>query len=143
MNKTLRNVLIFLITFIAIMLLNINLSNAATSGDYEYTVKSDGTITITKYTKQEAVTTINIPSEIAGKKVTQLGRQSFLRAKADSIVVPNTVNTLDYGVFQYSTIKTITIPSSVTKMNISMFTGATNLENANINASIDIICYII
>ncbi len=139
MNKTLRNVLIFLITFIAIMLLNINLSNAATSGDYEYTVKSDGTITITKYTKQEAVTTINIPSEIAGKKVTQLGRQSFLRAKADSIVVPNTVNTLDYGVFQYSTIKTITIPSSVTKMNISMFTGATNLENANINASIDVL----
>ena len=137
MNKIKRNILILIIAFVAIILCNINSSNAATSGNYEYTVKTDGTITITKYTKTEAVTTINIPSTIEGKKVTQLGVQSFIRAKADNIVIPNTVTTLDYGVFQYSTIKTITIPNSVIQMKNSLFAYATNLESANIDANID------
>ena len=137
MIKIKRNILISIIIFVAIILFNINYTNAATSGDYEYEVKSDGTVTITKYTKTEAVTTINIPSTINGKKVTELGRQAFKGAKADTIVIPNTVTTMQYGVFTYSTVKTMTIPNTVTKMETAQFSSAHNLETANINASID------
>ena len=134
-----RNILIFIIAFVAIIFFGINSSKAATSGNYEYTVKEDGTLSITKYTKQEAVTTINIPSTINGKKVTELGRQAFMSAKADTIVIPNTVTTLNYGVFSYSTVKEMIIPNSVTNMAISQFLNASNLEKATINANIDML----
>lgn len=50
-----------------------------TSGDYQYEVLDDGTISITDYLG--ASTTVDIPSKIDGKTVTKIGWGAFYNNK--------------------------------------------------------------
>ena len=112
--------------------------NTKTLGDFEYEIKSDNTITITDYIGTET-NHLDIPSKIDGLTVTELGEQSFYGLQAETVTIPDTITTLDYGVFANSNLKSVTIPSSVTSMKTSVFYGAEKLETANINANIDIL----
>ncbi len=107
-------------------------------GDYWCVGLSDGTISITQYMGTD--TDVTIPAEINGKKVVQLGTWAFLNCTSiKSITIPDTVTKIGTGAFARCTgLTSIEIPDSVTDLRASSFDGCTNLkeiivseENAN------------
>ena len=74
----------------------------------------DGTLEITKYVGNSA--TCVIPSEINGKKVTQIGYNAFSsRTELTSITIPDGVTIIGNSAFSDCTsLETVTIPNSVT-----------------------------
>lgn len=84
-----------------------------TSGYYQYTVNKDGeTITFVKYTGDEEV--IEIPSEIDGYQVSQIGAEAFRYRKMKSLSVPAGVSCIGEQAFEYSTIsEMIQLPENV------------------------------
>lgn len=79
---------------------------ASVNNNYRFTVKSDNTLTITKYTGQES--NVNIPQSIGGKTVTEIGSSAFKGC---------------------TSIKSIFIPKSVRTINGNAFIGCTNLQS--------------
>ena len=73
---------------------------AETSGDYEYEVLDDGTVATTKYLGSDKE--VIIPSEIDGKKVTEIGFETFgtsdrfqyFDTKLVGVKIPDTVTTI-------------------------------------------------
>ncbi|MDE6433192.1 MAG: leucine-rich repeat domain-containing protein, partial [Lachnospiraceae bacterium] len=66
---------------------------AAKSGDYEYSVNNDGTVTIERYTGSAA--TLQIPSILDGKNVTVIGESAFQYCRdLTSITIPNSVTSI-------------------------------------------------
>jgi len=127
----------FSVLILLLILFNVNGVNGATSGDYNYDIKSDGTIIITSYTGND--TKLSIPSYIDGKKVTELGEKSFSGITSETVTIPITVTTLNNNVFYNADIKSVTIPSSVTKMGTYTFVYCFGLEKAVIDANIEIL----
>ena len=56
-----------------------NVRGAEVYGDYEYEVLSDGTIKILKY--KGAGSILEIPSQIDGKQVTNIGQEAFFTVR--------------------------------------------------------------
>lgn len=121
--------------------------------NYEYTVNSDNTITISSYTgsAEELV----VPSEIDGKSVVSIGKKAFYQNKSIiKITLPDTIKTIDdYAfasttisecniyegletigefVFQFSDIKDIILPESLIDLGSYAFAHTDNLETINI-----------
>lgn len=88
------------------------------SGDYQFVVNHDNTITITKYTGQDI--SIEILGEIDGKKVTAIGNTSK-----------------ESGAFQDSTtLVSVVIPDGVTEIQDNAFQGCTSLKTVKVPASV-------
>lgn len=67
-----------------------DVASAETYGDFEYSVRDDGTVEITDY--NGSAKTVDIPAEIDGKSVTNIGRRAFeLCRNLTSITIPNSV----------------------------------------------------
>ena len=97
-------------------------ADTAVSGDYKYTVLSNGTVKIVQYTGTEAKVTI--PTKIAGKTVTVIGGGAFTdcvctnpvgwygaqgNEKVQAVTIPKTVTAIQYGAFyNCKTLKTVT-----------------------------------
>ena len=105
--------------------LNKTVSAAEIYGDFEYEVLDDGTAKIVKYTGNDE--TVNIPSEINGKKVTVLEGKSN-----DHFEV------IDYlGVFEGNTnVKTVNIQNGVEIIGGGAFSGCKSLTSVNIPDSV-------
>ena len=87
------------------------------SGDYQFRLNRDNTLTITKYLGSEKF--VEIPAEIAGKAVTIIG------------------NTSGEGAFQgCSEIRSVTIPEGGTEIQSKAFYNCTNLAVIYIPASV-------
>ncbi len=116
---------------------------ADTSGDYEYEVLDDGTIALVDYVGADAEK-IEIPSELDGKKVTQLGSEKmdvlFRCTKLKSVIIPNSVTSIGDSAFSYcDTLTSITIPNSVTSIGYHAFRGCTGLTVISIPNSVTLI----
>lgn len=76
--------------------------NGTKYGDYlYYEVNSDDTVTITDC-DQEAQGSIEIPSEIEGKRVTGIGDWAFYSCKnLENITLPNSVASIGKSAFRY------------------------------------------
>lgn len=107
MKKT--KILFFSFTVIAVMFCLALTSFAAISGDYEYTVLSDNTVKITKYTGNASV--VSIPSKLDGKTVSVIGEYAFNGNNfIKSLTVPGTVTELENSaIHMCEKIETITI----------------------------------
>ncbi len=105
------------------------------SGNYQYSVLSDGTVKITWYTSKAAVKSVTIPSTIAGRKVTAIGEQAFYEKHIGTITVPEGVKTIENSAFIGCTATTINIPSTVTTIAGSAFLKCESLKNINVSAS--------
>lgn len=90
--------------------------------------KSTGTIT--DYTGNETGT-LTIPSSIDGVTVTSIKSYALGSAKMKEVIIPNTIETLGFGVFQMcSSLEKVTFEpgSKVTELKDSMFYQCTKLK---------------
>ena len=96
----------------------------------------DGTLEITKYVGNSA--TYVIPSEIDGKRVTQIGYDAFNDCtELTSITIPDGVTCIGNSAFSYCTsLETVTIPNSVTHIYPRAFYDCTLLKEVTIPASV-------
>lgn len=98
-----------------------------TYGNYKYEVLTDGTVRIKKYTGKE--TTVNIPSTIGGKTVTEIGHSAFSDSETpENITVPDTVKKIGYCAFICKWLEKITIGSSVETIEYRAFDGDSCLK---------------
>ena len=88
---------------------------AETYGNFEYSVNDDG-VTIESYTGSSS--TVVIPEEIDGKKVTGIGDNAF----NGNVIVTS-----------------VTIPDTVTSINLSAFYGCTKLSQVNLPPNLQFI----
>ena len=96
----------------------------------------DGTLEITKYVGNSA--TYVIPSEIDGKKVTQIGSYAFSSCtELTSVTIPDGVTSIGNSTFSDCTsLETVTIPNSVTHIYSRAFYNCTSLKEVTIPASV-------
>lgn len=104
-----------------------------TSGDYIYSILDNGTVQIDSYTGKTS--TLTLPSELDGKKVTALGNDVFRsNNKVKKVVIPDGITTLG-DTFQMNTsIESIKLGSGVKSISRYTFFYCTNLENISVSA---------
>ena len=98
------------------------------SGNFEYEVKDDGTVSIAIYTGKE--TDVTIPETIEGKKVTGIGNDVFRSCTSlQQITIPDSVTSIGSGAFYgCKALQQITIPNSVTSIESETFQECTSLQ---------------
>ena len=75
-------------------------AEALTSGDFEYTLNTDGSATITEYSGEAE--SLTIPAELDGHPVTAIGDIAFFRCEAlTSITIPDSVTSIGANPFAY------------------------------------------
>ena len=92
---------------------------------FTYTV-SDDQITITGYSGSE--TKLTIPASIDGFDVIAIGRDAFRESALTEVIIPSTVQKIDWFAFYASNnLTSVAIPSSVTKIEYGVFDGCDKL----------------
>ena len=100
--------------------------------EFSYEVNEDGeTLTITGYNK--FADTIEVPSELDGKKVTAIGKKAFYNYEKNhknlvNVTLPESVTSIGSYAFGYSNIAEITIPKNVTSIGNWAFDSCDNLK---------------
>ena len=69
----------------------------------------------------EAISDIEIPSNIDGVRVVTIGTQAFNAKEITSVIIPETVTTIDTNSFRGNQISSLVIPSSVTSIGSYAF----------------------
>ncbi len=125
-----------LVTFAAMAVLCAVCAGAETYGDYEYSVRDDGTVEITDY--NGSAEKVDIPEKIDGKSVTSIGEYAFCNCTSfTSITIPDSVTSIGNDAFNGCTsLTSITIPSSVTSIRTRTFKGCANLTSITIPDSV-------
>ena len=113
----------------------------ATYGDYVATVviNSDGTATLKSYnfvgSKTSTIRKLEVPSTIAGYKVTQLGTDCFGGVKNHIIeltIADDSITTIEEGALKDAEmLARVNIGNSVTSIGKDAFAGCTKLENVH------------
>ena len=116
-------------------------AGAATYGDYKYTYNDDDTLTITAYNGSE--TSVDIPSEIKGSKVTAIGNKAFYSNKTiQQVNIPDTVLTIGEQVFyDCDYLNSVKLPENLTSLGYHAFASCDSLYNITIPASLEIVGY--
>lgn len=108
-------------------------------GSVYYTENEDGTLSVSGYDHETTETKIVIPSEVKGKKVTEISENAFQGVEGEEgleeIVIPDTVTSIGESAFKSSTITSIEIPASVTTMGSHVFMFCDKLESIKLNNS--------
>jgi len=97
---------------------------------FEYKVNENGTITITDYTG-DAVH-VEIPSEINGKKVTEIGNDAFADCVTmETVNIPASINKIGERAFSWcENLKEVVVPKSVKSLGREVFADCSRLETA-------------
>ena len=92
-------------------------------GNYNYRISRDGTVQITKYRWDGMITELVIPSEIDGRKVTEIGDRAFRYGNGlTHITIPDTVTAIGEEAFSGCVSLTgITIPDTVSSIGKGAF----------------------
>ena len=116
-------------------------AGAATYGDYKYTYNDDDTLTITAYNGSE--TSVDIPSEIKGSKVTVIGNKAFYSNKTiQQVNIPDTVLTIGEQVFyNCDYLNNVKLPENLTSLGYHAFASCDSLYNITLPASLTKIGY--
>jgi len=106
------------------------------SGDYEYTVLTDGTIEITKYTGTD--TEVTVPTTIDDKTVTSIGADAFKgNSTITSIVIqPGVTNIGDEAFYMLLELKSVTMPEGLLTIGTYAFFRCEKLETADIPSTV-------
>ncbi len=101
-------------------------TNVETSGDYKYATLTSGNIAIIEYLgtdKTVDLTTVNL-----GAPISVIGGSAFKDSTVESIVLPETLTSIQAEAFQYAPLKNVIIPASVTFIGREAF-AHTDVEN--------------
>lgn len=122
---------VFLAAIIALSVLTVApfTVSAATYGNFEYTLESDYTCTITKYNGYAS--NVTIPSTIYGNKVTKIGWDSFEKCEnLVSVTIPNSVIKIDgYAFSGCSNLNSIVFSNNLKEIGGWAFEGCKNLTS--------------
>lgn len=134
-----KNYIKLLITIAAAVLLMVTLSFSSFAGvteDYSYTVLDNGTVRIDRFHGKGS--SVIIPSEIDGKKVTIIGSSAFENEyNLTELVIPEGVTTIGEYAFRYcSALNKLTLPESLEYIKYEAFMGCYALKNINVHENI-------
>ena len=89
--------------------------------DYQYSVESNGEITITGYTGKE--TSILVPAEIDGKKVTTIGADAFSDCEfLQSVILPEGITSIKESAFSdCESLRSVVLPKGITNIGNYVF----------------------
>ncbi len=124
--------LLGLVTFAAMAVLCAVCAGAETYGDFEYSVLDDGMVEITDY--NGSAKTVDIPAEINGKSVTNIGRRAFeLCRNLTSITIPDSVTSIGpYAFSCCANLVDLTIGDDVKYLSTGAFSGCSSLTDITI-----------
>lgn len=101
-----------------------------------YNETKDGTLTISTF--KNGKSDLKIPSEYKGKKVTEIGKSSFKMAELKSVTIPSSVTKLNNYAFAFSrSLEKVTIPDSVKEINVNAFAGCVKLKNVKLPKNLE------
>ena len=128
----LKKWLLGLVTFAAMVVICAVCAGAETYGNFEYSVRDDGTVEITDY--NGSAEKVEIPEKIDGKSVTSIGNYAFEYCEnITSVTIPDSVTSIGFCVFSNCTsLTSITIPNSVTSISGGAFENCTSLKAINV-----------
>ena len=111
-----------------------------TDDGFKYTVEDDE-VTIKGY--EGSKTTLTIPNEIDGKKVTKIGANAFdSNTSITSVEIQDGITTIDsYAFYNAAALESVSIPESVTTMNEGAFANCTALSSVNLPSKLKTISY--
>ena len=103
-----------------------------------YLKLDDGTIEIVDFPAGTTMSSITIPSEIDGKKVTAIGGSAFNDCDSlTSVTLPNSITRIGSGAFaECGSLTSIKIPDSVTTIGENAFFESVNLTSVTLPKSI-------
>ena len=132
--------LLGLVTFTAMVVICAVCAGAETYGDFEYSVRDDGTVEITNYIGWEAEK-VDIPEKIDGKRVTSIGNYAFSgNSSFTNVTIPNGVTNIGIGAFDNCRkLISISIPNCVTSIGDYAFSSCYGLTRITIPESVKII----
>jgi len=88
------------------------------AGDYKIIENKTG-VAITNYIGRNM--SVVIPSEINGRQVTEIGQWAFAGKGLESVVIPDTVRSINELAFEYNFLKEVTIPEGITELPNQVF----------------------
>lgn len=92
---------------------------------------ADGTLSVTTADKNAKV--ITVPETFNKKKVTKLSKSAFKMSKAEKIVLPDSLETInDYAFAFCRNLKEIKLPSKIKKIGQNSFSGCESLKTIKI-----------
>jgi len=108
--------------------------NVRTSGDFQYTIKGNGTATIVGYTGKH--TDIILPNLIDGYPITTIGEGAFALDESPdfslvdsiSVTLPNTTISIEAKAFANRNIRSINIPDTVEYIGYGAFIGCNTVQ---------------
>ena len=112
-------------------------AGALWSGSWEYDELKDGTVEIKGYSSS-GVSSLTIPSELNGKKVTALGNSAFAEFfYLTHIDIPASVKRIDpWAFWKCRSLTDLTVPDSVTAIGADMCHGCSDLASVTIPSSV-------
>ena len=100
---------------------------------FRYEVMDDGNANITSYDGIESTGVLEVPSSIDGYKVAQIGWKGLAELDCTKIVLPDTLETLDYYAFSAcKNLKEIELPASLNTIMGAPFEGCSSLETLTV-----------
>ena len=111
-------------------------AEGGTYGNLSYNATNTGEIEITGC--DMGVTSVEIPAEIDGKRVTSIGDDAFRDCTSlTELTIPESVTSIErLSFYGCTTLTSITIPDSVTRIGYSAFCGCTSLTEITIPDSV-------
>ena len=129
--KKLTSVILAVVMMLGILTIAPLTVNAATYGDFEYTIKDNSTCTITYYNGFDS--NLSIPSQINGYRVVKIDSLAFGKRGNETLVnvtIPNTVTTIgEYAFLNCTELTTVNIPNSVINIEQGAFSGCIKLSS--------------
>ncbi|MCD7945602.1 MAG: leucine-rich repeat protein [Clostridiales bacterium] len=77
---------------------------------------------------------ISIPAELDGLPVRYIGEGAFAEAVCETVILPNTVRTLESGAFRGCTLTTLYLSDNITTLNDYSFQDCDSLQTVHLNA---------
>lgn len=111
--------------------------NAAVSGDFEYSVLSNGDVKITGYKGSNKV--VSIPAKIDGRKVTEIGSEAFYANEVmETVTIPSGVAFISDKAFRNcENLTTVNMPDTVVSISDSAFLSCRALKNITLPENLE------